>query len=251
MLRRSLMTAMAIAGALVLSAVAQGSQFGDAMARWSRSAKYSNDMGSTLEVNATYYSAEYVEAMLQDEADKNMWTKDELENFKYTFLKNIRIGETIPIKIEFNNLGPTMRMAPFDEQVSLLINGKEYKPLEYDPRFNFKFQGKRDGMVFFPRYDQKTNKDLLQGVKSVRLLINGGISPITDGKKIDFIWDVDKDNPQRLFQGKAADKLEMDRLIKRLETLSREKRQLEDRLSAVNAEIDSVNKRMDELSRGN
>ncbi|MCX7828800.1 MAG: hypothetical protein N2315_06285 [Thermanaerothrix sp.] len=234
---------------MVLSVGAHGSQFTDAMARGSRSVKYTNDMGNSLEIRATYYSAEYVEAMFQAEADKNMWTKDELENFKYTFLKNVRIGETIPIRLEFENLGPSMRMAPFDEQVSLMINGKEYKPVEYDPRFNFKLQGKRDGMVFFPRYDEKTQKDLLKGVKSVRLLIKGGISPITEGKKIDFIWDVDKDNPQRLFQGKAAAKLEVDRLIKRLETLSKEKRQLEERLSAVNGEIESVNKRMDELSK--
>ncbi|EHM09666.1 hypothetical protein TheveDRAFT_0505 [Thermanaerovibrio velox DSM 12556] len=242
-------TTLSAAFLLLFAFAAYGSQFTDIMARWSRSVKYKNDMGNTLEIRATYYSAEYVEAMFQNEADKNMWTRDELENFKYTFLKNVRMGETIPIRLEFENLGPSMRMAPFDEQVSLVINGKEYRPVEYDPRFNFKLQGKRDGMVFFPRYDEKTQKDLLNGVKSVRLIIKGGISPITEGKKIDFIWDVDKDNPQRLFQGKAAAKLEVDRLIKRLETLSKERRQLEERLAAVNGEIESVNKRMDELSK--
>ncbi|ACZ19490.1 hypothetical protein [Thermanaerovibrio acidaminovorans] len=233
----------------LLASCAGASTFTDAMARWTRSVKYTNKLGSSLEVRATYYSAEYVEAMIQAEADKNMWTKDELENFKYTFLKNVRVGETIPIRIEFENLGPSMRMAPFDEQVSLVINGKSYRPVDYDPRFNFKLQGKRDGLVFFPRYDQKTNKDLLEGVRSVRLVINGGVSPITEGKKIDFIWDVDKDNPSRLFQGRAAAKLEADRLIKRLEVLSKEKRELESRLSELSGEIESVNRRLEELSK--
>ena len=240
---------LALLGVFLAVGVASALNVAPILARWSRTQNFKNDLDGKLDVTATYYAAEYVEAQVQAEAEKNLWTGSELETYKYTFLKGLRLDEMIAVRLEFDNRGPSMHMAPFDEQVVLWIGGKSYKPAEYDPRFNFKLQGKRDGMIFFRRYDEKTGKSLLDGVKSVRLQLNGGISPITDNKKIDFVWDVANDHPEKLYQGKAAARLEMDRLLKRTEKLTQQKKDLEGQLAAVLAELETIRKRMDELSK--
>ena len=241
--------ALALLGILLAAGVAAALDVSPILARWSRTQAFKNDLDGKLDVTATYFAGEYVEAQVQAEAEKNLWTGSELETYKYTFLKGLRLDEMIAVRLEFDNRGPSMHMAPFDEQVVLWIGGKSYKPAEYDPRFNFKLQGKRDGMIFFKRYDDKTGKSLLTGVKSVRLQINGGVSPITDSKKIDFIWDVANDHPEKLYQGKAAERLELDRLIKRMEKLTQQKKDLEGQLAATLSELETIRKRMDELSK--
>ena len=70
-----------------------------------------------------------------------------------------------------------------------------------------------------------------------------------DNKKIDFVWDVANDHPEKLYQGKAAARLEMDRLLKRTEKLTQQKKDLEGQLAAVLAELETIRKRMDELSK--
>jgi len=104
-------------------------------------------------------------------------------------------------------------------------------------------------MVFFPKYDEK-GKSLLEGAKTVRLAINSAISGETmKFNSIDYFWDVQKDNPEALYKGKAASRLELDRLIKRLERLNTEKKELESKLGELNDEISSVNRRVEELQR--
>src|SRR6056297_2532917 len=132
----------------------------DILKRWSKSETYKNDMGSELEITATYYSAEYIEALVQTEAEKNLWTKDEMENYKYELLKSLQMDEYITVKIAFQNRGPAMHMAPFDRQISLWVGSEKYAPEDYDKRFNFKLLGRRDGLVFFPRYDENTGESL-------------------------------------------------------------------------------------------
>ena len=136
--------------------------------RWTKTNQYKNDIGAEMWISASYYAAEYIEALVQAEADKNLWTEDELERYKYELLKALQLEEYLPFRIEFDNRASPISMAPFDEQVTLWIGNKKYKPMDYDKRFNFKLSGKRDGMVYFPRYDEK-GKSLLDGVKSVKL----------------------------------------------------------------------------------
>ncbi len=144
--------------------------FGRALDRWQKSRRYVGDDDiSNLTMRATYYSAEFIEAYVQSEASKNLWTEQETDDYKYKFLQALRLDEMIPIQIEFDNNAETMHPGPFDIMVSLLIKNKKYKPVDYDKRFNFSFQGKKDGLVYFPRYDEKTGKDLLDGVSTVTL----------------------------------------------------------------------------------
>ena len=130
--------------------------------RWRKTSKYEDATGN-LTIAVTYYSAELVEAELQSEAEKNLWTQDELERYKYRYLKTLNLAEMIPIKVEFVNNGPTMYPGPFDKMIKMQIGNKTYEPADYDKRFNFSFQGEKDGLVFFNRFDPKTGKNLLDG----------------------------------------------------------------------------------------
>lgn len=236
--------------AVVLASAAFAASPDSVISRWEKEQTFGEQDGSSvLEIKVTYYSAEYVEAVVQKEAEKNLWTDDEMQNYKYNMLKALKLDEYIPIHIALNNMGSSMHMAPFDSQLTLWAGKKKYEPADYDKRFNFKLIGKRDGLVFFPRFDEKTGKSILDGVRSVRLVFYDGISPATMGKTVDFIWDVSNDDPQKLYGGKAASKLELDRLIKRMEILSGKKKDLEAQLAEIQAELDSINARVEELQK--
>lgn len=232
-----------------LTAPSFADTFDQVLQRWTKSRKIVDEDGANLEVRATYYSSEFIEALVQKEAKDNLWTQQEADDYKYKFLSSLKLDELIPIQIEFINNGPTMFLGPFDIMVKLRIAGKTYKPVDYDRRFNFKFQGKKEGLVFFPRFDEKTGKDLLKGVKNVSIEFVPAISPILEGRNISFIWDIARDDPQALYKGAAANKLETDRLLKRLEKLRKDKAEEEAKLKAINDEISTIQNRLDELAR--
>ncbi|MGI6443083.1 MAG: hypothetical protein ACOXZX_04530 [Synergistaceae bacterium] len=52
---------------------------------------------------------------------------------------------------------------------------------------------------------------------------------------------------KKLFAGKTADKMETDRLLKRLEKLKKDKKELDSQLQTVNSEIGTIQTRLDEL----
>ena len=236
---------------LMAVSTANADAFDQILARWTKNKKYTDEDGiSTLEINATYYSAEFVEAYIQKEAQKNLWTQQEADDYKYNLLGALRLNEMIPVQIEFINNAETMYLGPFDIMVKLRIGNKLYKAVDYDKRFNFKFQGKKEGLVYFPRFDEKTGKDLLKGVKNVTLELTPTISPnLTRGMTTKFLWDVANDDPQKLYQGKAAERFETDRLLKRLEKLRKDKAALESQLKAVNDEVTTIQKRLDEIAK--
>lgn len=230
---------------------AYANSFESVLQRWTKSVKYvdKETMVENLEIRATYYSAEFIEALTQNEAKVNLWTQQETDDYKYNFLGALRLDEMIPIQIEFINYGPMMYLGPFDIMAKLIIGNKEYKMVDYDKRFNFKFQGKKEGLVYFPRYDEKTGKDLLKDVKSVRLIFSPSISPLTEGRRPEFMWDVYNDDPSKLYQGKTAARFETDRLLKRLDKLRKDKAEHEKQLQGINDEISTVQKRLDELAK--
>lgn len=233
---------------LMFSAASMAAPYDTVMERWQKTQVFS-DSGETITMTVTYFSSEYIEALVQSEAEKNLWTADEQEQHKYQLLSTLRLDDTIPVKFEFEVKGPSLHMAPFGEQIWLWLGNKRYSPVEYDPRFNFRISDKRDGMVFFPRYDEKTGKDLLEGINSVKLQISGSISMAIKRPAVDFIWDVVRDDPERFYSGDAGRKLEMDRLIKRLANLNKEKEECEERLSELNSEISTIEIRMKELQQ--
>ena len=201
----------------------------------------------SIRIKATYYANEYVEALVASEAEKNLWTADEMENYKYTLLKNLNLSETIPFHIDMYVRGIPMYAQPFDKHITMMVGGKKYSPVDYDRRFNFKILGARDGMVHFPRYDEKTGKEILAGAKDVRLIFDSSISHALAGKSnIVWVWDLAKDRG-KIAGGRAADRLETDRLIKRSNKIDEEREALQKKLEELNKEYKEVNSRIDEL----
>jgi hypothetical protein len=231
---------------VTFTVVAFSASYDSVIEKWTRRNTYKSDLEAELRITVTYYANEYIDALIQKQAEENLWTRDETENYKYRLLSSLSLEEYIPFHIEFDNRGPSMHMAPFDEQVTLWVGNKTYKPVDYEKRFNFKLVGKRDGLVYFPRYDEKGN-EILKGTNTIRLMINGGISAQTLGKTVEFFWDTNKDTAAGFSEGQAMRRLEADRLIKRLENLNSEKRDLEAQLAEINAEIQKVEERLEEL----
>lgn len=220
-----------------------------ALRGWSREIEAkSDDDSQMIKIRATYYSNEYVEQLVASEAEKNLWTNDEMENYKYTLLKNLNLGETIPFHIYIRVQGSPMYPGQFDKHITMMVRGKKYSPVDYDRRLNFKIQGERDGIVHFPRYDEKTGKAILDGAKDVRILFDKSISYALTGRSNDvlWVWDLGKDRGS-ITGGKAADRLEIDRLQKRTDKLAEERKKLQQQMDALNKEYTEINSRIDEL----
>lgn len=219
------------------------------MRRWARENDIADKDGSQrVKVRVVYYSNEYIEALVNSEAEKNLWTRDEMENYKYTLLKSLNLHDSIAFHVSFYVEGIPMYAQPFDKHITLIIGKKRYTPSDYDKRFNFKILGGRDGMISFPRYDPKTGKDVLQGAKDIRLVLDSVISQaISRRGDLIWVWDITKDRPDALGDGKAMDRLEMDRLLRRMEKLKEDRAGLQTQVDAIDKELNEVNARMDEL----
>jgi hypothetical protein len=243
----TLLLALLLAGAVAASA----EDFAAERRDWERFWEVKQvDSGFRVEFHVALYANRYVEAIVREEAAKNLWTKQEEEEYKYQLLKNLRLSEYLPVKLDILNYGPSMHMAPFDKQVALWIDNKKYTPVEYDTRFNFALQGKRDGLIFFPRYDAKTGKSLLEGAKTVKFSINGSVTQLSkSGGYIDFLFDISRDSPLDL-AGVAAEIGKIDRLLKRSDKLKAQKADLQKQMDAVGQELKMVQDRIDQLQKG-
>ena len=218
------------------------------LAQWTHETEAKDrDGDQSIKVKATYYSNEYIEALIMSEAEKNLWTADEMENYKYTLLKNLNLAESIPFHIDMYVRGIPMYANPFDKHVTMMVGKTKYSPIDYDKRFNFKIQGARDGMVFFPRYDPKTGKEILDGAKDVRLVFDSSISiAMAPRGDVMWVWDLTKDRA-KIGGGKAANRLEVDRLLKRNEKLNADREALRKQLADLDKEAGEISDRIDEL----
>ena len=233
---------------IVPSAAISAEKVDPVLAQWTReTSAQEKDGDQSIRIRATYYSNEYVEALIASEAEKNLWTADEAENYKYTLLKNLNLAEAIPFHIDIYVRGVPMYAGPFDKHITMMVGRKKYSPIDYDKRFNFKILGGRDGMVFFPRYDPQTGKEVLEGARDVRLVFNSSISiALASRGDVTWVWDLNKDRP-KIGGGKAANRLEIDRLLKRNEKLNADREALRKQLEELDKESEQVNTRIDEL----
>jgi hypothetical protein len=237
---------------LVTAFPAKGAGIEDRILKdWTRRGDYHESGGyQSVSIKVTYYAAEYVEALVRSEAEKNLWTKDEEERYKYNLMKTLNLEEYVAFHIDFNVTGVSVYLQPFDRHLKLYAGKQILTPVDYDKRFNFKLQGQRDGMIWFPRYDEKTGKNLLEGLKELRLIISGSISQATTGTgDVRFVWNIAGDDPSVLNKGTAASRLELDRLIKRLEKLNADKSNLQTQMDTINNELTEIDSRVDELQK--
>lgn len=233
---------------LTVPSIANAADYSSILNQWSHETKASDKDGDQeITVKATYYSNEYVEALVASEAEKNLWTADEAENYKYTLLKNLNLAEAIPFHIDMYVRGVPVYAGPFDKHITMMIGRKKYSPIDYDKRFNFKILGPRDGMVFFPRYDPQTGKDILEGARDVRVVFDSSVSIAMSGRgDVTWVWDLKKDRA-KIGGGKAANRLEVDRLIKRNDKINADREALRKQLEELDKESEQINTRIDEL----
>jgi len=220
------------------------------MNAWIRSGEFSDGEGAQfIRIRATYYSAEYVEALIRSEAERNLWTRDEEERYRYSLLRSLNLDETIAFHIEFDVTGMPVHPQPFDRHLTLFAGRTRLSPLDYDRRFNFRIQDRRDGMIWFPRYDAN-GRSHLENVRDLHLIISGSISHATTRTgDVRFVWDISGDDPSILGTGTAAARIEMDRLIRRTEMLRSDRSAAQEQMSALDAELAEINARIDELQR--
>ncbi|NCC05988.1 MAG: hypothetical protein EOM37_18550, partial [Proteobacteria bacterium] len=62
---------------LMPAAAADAAAYDQVLQRWTKNRKIIDEDGANLEIKATYYSAEYIEALMQKEAQANLWTDSE------------------------------------------------------------------------------------------------------------------------------------------------------------------------------
>lgn len=216
-----------------------------ALARWERTSETRDNMGGEFRIKITPYTSEYIDLLVQSEAEKNLWTASEMEDYKYNLLRTIRIDEYFAFYIKIDNFGPTAYMNPFDEMVFAWIGEKKYKPSDYDRRFNMQLQGSVEGLVFFPRYDEKSGKSLFEKPMSLRFVVNSAASPVLNGKDIRITWDIGPETGTS--GGTAADRMEVDRLLRRVERLTNERNDLASQLESKEREISEIMDRINEL----
>lgn len=224
-------------------------EYEKALSKWQKSI---TDPTSRVTVTVTYYSMELIRAIVAYEAEKNLWTQDEVENFKYRLLENLRFAEFLPFKIEITNNGPAMHMGPFDKRIKLKVGNKELIPADYDKIFNFKLIGTRDGMVFFKRREEGSDKEIITpDVKMLTLIISKDISPLTSEKGFDFVfrWEnpYEKISIEEYTVGEA--KVELERLNKRIELLSEKKKDLLKQIEDIEKELEKIKSRIAELEK--
>ena len=225
------------------------SKYDATLKRWAKFEEAKDKYGGTFRLRATLQTPEYIEALMQDEAEKNLWTASELEDYKYNYLKTVRLDDYIAIFLEMEELGPTAHMSPFNDMVYLWVGKKKLTPVEYDQHFNLPLQGKREGYVYFPRRDEKTGESLLKKSTSIQLVVSPGVSPVLESKELRFMWDIKGEGDLNVMGGTAADRLELDRLLRRLDKLAKEKSEIEAQLSSKSREIDDVRTRIEELQK--
>jgi len=220
------------------------------LSAWTRSGEFSDGTGGQfVRIRVTYYSAEYIEALIRAEAERNLWTRDEEERYRYNLLRALNLDETIAFHIEFNVTGTPVHPQPFDRHLTLFAGRARLSPVDYDRRFNFRIQDRRDGMVFFPRFDAN-GRNHLENVRDLHLVISGSISHATTRTgDVRFVWDISGDDPSVLGQGPAAARIEMDRLIRRTEMLRADRNTAQEQMNALDAELAEINARIDELQR--
>lgn len=231
--------------AIIAAQASAATKYDAALERWTRKSETRDNMGGEFRIKITPYTSEYIDLLVESEAEKNLWTASEMEDYKYNLLRTIRIDEYFAFYLEIENLGPSAYMNPFDEMVYAWIGEKKYKPLDYERRFNMQLQGSVEGMVFFPRYDEKTGKSLFSKDMSLRFVMNGAASPVLNGKEIRITWDIKADTGTS--GGTAADRMEVDRLLRRVERLNNERRELANQLEAKDKEVSEIMERINEL----
>jgi hypothetical protein len=151
--------------------------------------------------------------------------------------------------IEFDNNIAPMHLAPFDSKITLWIGTKNTLPWIMINDSISAFREKEKVSSISPVTTRKQENPSRRREKCPPDASQWNQRSDGSGGDISYVWDISKDNPEALYKGRAAGRLELDRLIKRLELLNAEKRDLEKKMSDLDSEINTVHGRIEELQK--
>lgn len=231
---------------LVLCLTLAGTAYAE---EWTKTHTFKNTMGSETTLSVTYYSAQAVNAQVAAEAQKNLWTTAEAENYRYDLLNQLKLEECIPVKFAVNNAGPKLHLVPFDAQISLQVGKHSLSPMDYDPILNLPVSDKVEGVVWFPRYDDKGKPYITDKDKVVKVTVYNSVAPVVMKDSWSVVFNAGDDDVKLLDMGPAGARREIDRLLKRVDLLKAQQAEAQTKLDSTTKELDEVMARIDELQK--
>lgn len=122
--------------------------------------------GNDCFVWIVHYSEDLVDPWVRAESEKQGMSPEEEDLYRQTFLDELKITETEAFLFSFYSFGPNdMDMSPFSDKISLRTeSGKVSAPLSYDPSFDLPMRGVVQGIVFFPKQEERVFGIIVKGL---------------------------------------------------------------------------------------
>jgi hypothetical protein len=104
-----------------------------------------------------HYPEELVTPWVEAEASRSGMSQEEKDNYRRSFVKELRIAETEPFLLTVYAFGPKpLALAPLSSSVLLsLPDGRSVAPVSYEKKFDEPLSGVVQGLVFFPKQPDK------------------------------------------------------------------------------------------------
>ncbi len=113
-----------------------------------------------------HYSEDLVDPWVRAESEKQGMSPEDEGLYRQTFLDELKINETEAFLFSFYSFGQNdMDMSPFSDKISLRTkSGKVSAPLSYDPSFDLPMKGIVQGIVFFPKQEERAFSIIVKGL---------------------------------------------------------------------------------------
>lgn len=135
--------------------------FAALMDRWTRF-KWS----SSFLVYALYYHPDMVDPWVELEASRRGMSVAEKSLYRSGFVRDLRFADASAFLVVVDNFsGRDLKLNP-QSDLTLVVGGRELKPLEVDRTLLSPIRGKVQGIVFFPKVEDPSSMDLrIAGLK--------------------------------------------------------------------------------------
>ncbi len=135
--------------------------FAALMDRWTRF-KWS----STFLVYALYYHPDMIDPWVELEASRRGMSVAEKSLYRSGFVRDLRFADASAFLLVVDNFsGREVKLNP-QSDLTLVVGGRELKPLEVDRSLLSPIRGKAQGIVFFPKVEDPSSMDLrIAGLK--------------------------------------------------------------------------------------
>ncbi|MDR1377360.1 MAG: hypothetical protein LBJ22_07595 [Synergistaceae bacterium] len=113
-----------------------------------------------------HYPEELVDPWVDSEAGRVGMTESERESYREGFVSELSIGKMEPFLLTVYAFGPrSLNFSPISEKIALITTeGERVKPSRYDRAFDQPINGVVQGLIFFPK---QQNKDFALAVRGM------------------------------------------------------------------------------------